>query len=54
MAPLAVFGRATVYTNRPAVDFLLLRVTLRAPYHAVRAIQRVIGLTVIEGGGAPF
>jgi len=54
MASLTVFGRATVYTNRPAVDFLLLRVTLGAPYHAVRAVERIIGLTVVEGGGAPF
>ena len=54
MAFLAVLGRATVYTNHTAVDFLLLRVTLRAPHHTVRAVQRIIGLAVIKGGGAPL
>ena len=54
MASLAVLGGATVYTDHPAVDFLLLRVTLRTPHHAVRAVQRIIGLAVIEGRRAPL
>ena len=54
MTSLTVLGRAAIHTNHPAIDFLLLRVTLRAANHAVRAIQRIIGLAVIEGAGAPF
>ena len=54
VALFAVFGCAAVYTHDPAVDFLLLLVTLRASHHAVRAVQRIIGLTVIEGGSAPL
>jgi len=54
VASLAVFGCSAVDTNHPAINFLLLRVTLRAPHHAVGAIERIIGLAVIEQRCAPF
>lgn len=54
MTSLAIFGCAVVQANRSAINFFLLRVTLRATYHAVRAVKRIIGLTVVEGAGAPF
>ena len=54
MASFAVLGCAAVDTNFPAVNFLLLRVTLRASHLVVRAVQRIIGLAVIERSGAPL
>ena len=54
MAPITIFGGSAIDTNNPAIQFLFLFVALRAADHAMRAIQRVVGLVVIERGGAPF
>ena len=54
MASLAVLRGATVYTDHPAVNFRLLRMTLRTPHLAVRSVQRIIGLAVIERRRAPL
>lgn len=54
MALFAVLGCAAVYAHHPAIDLVLLLVTLRAAHHAMRAVQRIISLIVIEGSGAPL
>ena len=54
MAPFTVLGSPAIDANNPAIDFFLLHVTLRATDPAVRAIQGIFGLAVIERGRAPF
>jgi len=54
MASLAVLRSATIKTNDPAIDFLLLRVTLRTTHHAMRAVERKISPIVIERPRAPL
>ena len=54
MASFAVLGCAAVDTNHPAVNFRLLRMTLRTPHLAVRSVQRIIGLAVIERRSTPL
>ena len=54
MTSVAVPRSAAIDTNNAAIDLFLLRVALSAADHAVRAIQRVIGLVVIERPCAPL
>ena len=48
MTPLAVFRRAAIEIDHAAIDLLLLFVTLCAPHHAVRTVQRKNSFAVIE------
>ena len=54
MTPVTILGGSAIDTNNPAINFRLLRVTLRASHLAVRSVQRIIGLAVIERRSAPL
>lgn len=54
MTSVAALRSAAIDTYYAAIDLILLRVALSAADHAMRAIQRVIGLAVIERPGTPF
>lgn len=54
MTSFAILRGPAVEADNAAVDFFLLGVALRTTDHAVRAVQRKIGLAVIESASAPF